>query len=73
VQKKLKISTASNNNDNHFIMPERDNEEENIEIKNNIWHLWKKFLDEAQDNNFLPSLRYWHRKSSFIMKTNKLI
>ncbi|KAG1146177.1 hypothetical protein G6F37_012018 [Rhizopus arrhizus] len=56
VQKKLKISVATSSNDDRSVMSGSDVEEDEIESRKNIWQDWKEFLNNAQNNKYLPSL-----------------
>ncbi|OBZ85200.1 hypothetical protein A0J61_06751 [Choanephora cucurbitarum] len=56
VQKKLKTCDTSKIDDNLATMPNSTKEEDGDEKIDNIWLLWKKFLNEAEINNYLPSL-----------------
>jgi hypothetical protein len=58
VQKKLKTSVATVSNYDHSAMVESDIEEDETESRQNIWQVWKKFLNNAQNNNNLLPLRY---------------
>ena len=58
VQKKLKTSVATSSNDDCSVMSGSDVEEDETESRKNIWQDWKEFLNNAQNNNYLPSLRY---------------
>ncbi|KAG2232733.1 hypothetical protein INT48_009259 [Thamnidium elegans] len=55
VQKKLKISVATSSNDNRSVMSGSDVEDE-TESRKNIWQDWKEFLNNVQNNKYLPSL-----------------
>ncbi|CAO3692898.1 unnamed protein product [Rhizopus microsporus] len=56
VQKKLKTSVATSSNDDCSVMSGSDVEEDETESRKNIWQDWKEFLNNAQNNNYLPSL-----------------
>ncbi|KAG1055790.1 hypothetical protein G6F43_002267 [Rhizopus delemar] len=54
-QKKLKTSVATSSND-RSVMSGSAVEEDRIKSKKKIWQEWKEFLNNAQNNNYLPSL-----------------
>ena len=58
VQKKLKASVAISSNDDCSVMSGSNVEEDETESRKNLWQDWKEFLNNAQNNNYLPSLRY---------------
>ncbi|KAG1151373.1 hypothetical protein G6F37_004828 [Rhizopus arrhizus] len=53
---KLKTSVATVSNYDHSVMVESDIEEDETESRQNIWQVWKKFLNNAQNNNNLLPL-----------------
>ncbi|KAI9481097.1 MAG: hypothetical protein EXX96DRAFT_538325 [Benjaminiella poitrasii] len=56
LQKKLKTSVDTSSNDNRSAMSRSDLEKDETESRKNIWQDWKEFLNNAQNNNYLPSL-----------------